>query len=216
MTNIDKDDRYEFMQLTKNKTPQVISNILTWIRQQKLSATFASIIKKQDKETASHSKRVAVMAEALAKKIKLSRKEIKKIKQSGRLHDLGKISIPEEILNKPGTLTDEEYKYMQKHPNIGREIIEQFPEFQKEASLVHHHHEWFNGNGYPSGISKYDIPLGSRIIAIADAYDAMTSDRVYRKALPKEEALKRIRNGKGSQFDPIIADAFVQLIVQRG
>lgn len=216
MINNDKDDKYDFLQLTKNKTTQVILNILIWLKQQKPSVTLAGIIKKQDKETASHSKRVAALAEALAKKIKLPHKEIKKIKQSGRLHDLGKISIPDEILNKPGPLTNEEYKYMQKHPNIGRKIIEQFPEYQKESSLIEHHHEWFNGNGYPRGLSKYDIPLGSRIIAVADAYDAMTSDRVYRKAIPKEEALKRIRNGKGTQFDPIIADAFVQLIVQKG
>lgn len=215
MINNDKDDKYDFLQLTKNKTTQVILNILIWLKQQQPSVTLAGIIKKQDKETASHSKRVAALAEALAKKIKLPQKEIKKIKQSGRLHDLGKISIPDEILNKPGPLTNEEYKYMQKHPNIGRKIIEQFPEYQKESSLVAHHHEWFNGNGYPRGLSKYDIPLGSRIIAVADAYDAMTSDRVYRKAIQKEEALKRIGNGKGTQFDPIIADAFVQLIAQK-
>lgn len=218
-------DNYKskFIQLISNKITNTILTITTGFtrlygnqsskKYHKQLEELNDILKKQDQGTASHSIRVAQIAEALAKKMKLSQKEIEKIKLSGRLHDLGKIYIPEEILNKPGPLTDKEYKYMKKHPGIGRKIIEKFPEYQKEASLVRHHHEWFNGNGYPKGLSKYDIPLGSRIIALADAYDAMTSDRVYRKALSKEEALKRIRDGQGTQFDPIIADAFMQIVM---
>lgn len=173
--------------------------------------TLSCILDKRDGYTASHSKRVAGLATALAQKLKLNRYEIEQIKIAAELHDLGKVAIPDQILSKPGALTKEEYTEMKKHATIGWEILNHLSKYQKEAKLVLYHHEWFNGEGYPKGLSGNRIPLGSRIIAVADAYDAMNSNRVYRKALEKEEIMRRFNKGKGKQFDPIIVAALKKL-----
>jgi HD-GYP domain-containing protein (c-di-GMP phosphodiesterase class II) len=128
-----------------------------------------------------------------------------------RLHDLGKIGIREEILNKPGSLTPEEYKHIQTHPGIGAEIISQMEAYRHLVPMVKFHHERIDGNGYPDRLRGDQIPLCSRIISVADAFDAMTSDRPYRRARSIEEALVIIRKVTGTQLDPTCVAAFLAL-----
>jgi HD-GYP domain-containing protein (c-di-GMP phosphodiesterase class II) len=134
------------------------------------------------------------------------------LKHAAMLHDLGKIGIPDEILLKKGKLTDSEYDIIRKHPQIGAEIIRHIHFLKDVAPIVLYHHERFDGFGYCSGLKGKEIPLGARIIAIADVYQALTSDRPYRKAYSKEEALKIITEGSGTQFDPEIVKVFFEII----
>jgi HD-GYP domain-containing protein (c-di-GMP phosphodiesterase class II) len=135
--------------------------------------------------------------------------DVNKIKAAGLLHDIGKIGIQEEVLNKPGILTDDEYQEVKKHSEIGYRILNTSPNMSEIAEIVLCHHERWDGKGYPKGRSKTDIPLFARIITIADAYDAMTSDRSYRKALPSSYAKSELIKGSGEQFDPELVDFFV-------
>ena len=128
------------------------------------------------------------------------------------LHDIGKVGIDENILNKPGKLTRDEWREMKKHPEIGYRIAMASPELMSVAEFILSHHERWDGKGYPRGLKGKEIPTLARIIAITDAYDAMMTDRPYRKALSKEEALQEIRNNAGTQFDPEIAEAFVKMM----
>ena len=128
------------------------------------------------------------------------------------LHDIGKIGIPREIINKPSRLTDEEYTVIKSHPAIGGKILEEITEIPDIAVGARWHHERFDGKGYPDGLMGMEIPELARIIGVADAYDAMTSKRSYRDVLPQEEVLGEIEKGKGSQFDPDIAEYMVQII----
>lgn len=128
------------------------------------------------------------------------------------LHDIGKMGIDDRVLNKPGKLTDDEWAIMKKHPEIGYRIAKSSPELEPIAEYILAHHERWDGKGYPQGLKGEEIPLLSRIVAVADAYDAMTEDRVYRKALTKEQTLDEIRKNIGSQFDPHIAQIFLKNI----
>lgn len=180
----------------------------------KLLMAIVYALDKRDRYTNAHSERVAKLATELAMELNLSEKEVYAIGIAARIHDLGKLGIPDQILCKPGALTEEEYCKMQEHPVIGWEIVNVLSNCSKEASLVRHHHEWYNGNGYPSKLSGHAIPFGARIIAVADAYDAMSFDRVYRKALPLQERIRRIKEGKGRQFDPEVVEALERVIVK--
>jgi HD-GYP domain-containing protein (c-di-GMP phosphodiesterase class II) len=130
------------------------------------------------------------------------------ILDAARIHDLGKVGTQDSALRKPGPLTDDERKEMEKHPTIGAEIVGQMETYKRIAPIVRHHHERWDGKGYPDGISGEAIPLGSRIICVADSYDAMTSDRPYRKALSHLDAHAELRKHAGTQFDPVIVAAF--------
>ena len=130
----------------------------------------------------------------------------------GLLHDIGKIGIPENILNKTSRLTDEEFETIKNHTKIGYNILKTIGEFPKLSIGARYHHEKFDGKGYPDGIKGEDIPLEARIIAIADAYDAMTSTRSYRSAMPQEKVRSEIEKGKGTQFDPKLADIMIKMI----
>jgi len=132
-----------------------------------------------------------------------------------RFYDIGKIGIPEDILNKPGLLTEEEYRIVQRHPVISAEILERFEHLRELAHIVRYHHERWDGKGYPEGLSGEEIPIESRILAVADAFDAMTSDRPYRKALKLEKAIEEIRKNKGKQFDPDIVEVFIDVILRK-
>ena len=131
---------------------------------------------------------------------------------SALLHDIGKIGIPENILNKTQTLLPEEIKIIEKHPLLGSEILEPINEFKTVSLGVKYHHERFDGKGYPCGLKGDEIPLIAAIISVADAYDAMTSDRPYRKSLPKDTVLKEIENNKNKQFCPAVVDAFLEAV----
>lgn len=156
-----------------------------------------------------HSERVSTISQIIGKAMGLSETEINKLKALGLLHDIGKIAIEERVLNKPEELTEAEWKEIKRHPDIGYRILKSSTEMSELAEYVLAHHERFDGSGYPRGLKTEEIPLLSRIVSVADAYDAMTSDRSYRKALDKRSALDELIKNKGRQFDPQIVDAFV-------
>jgi len=133
-----------------------------------------------------------------------------KLEISALFHDIGKLGVPDSILLKPGKLDELEFQKIKEHPTIGVNILKNIEFLKGSFPIILHHHERYAGNGYPDGISGKDIPLEARILCVADTYDAMTSDRPYRKALPHEEAVAEIIRFKGSQFDPEIVDAFLK------
>ena len=130
----------------------------------------------------------------------------------GLLHDVGKIGVPDAVINKPGKLNETEFAYIKKHPVIGYQILSNIQESPRLAIAARHHHEKYGGGGYPDGLVGDDIPEEARIIAVADAYDAMTSNRSYRRVLEQEVVRKEIEDGKGTQFDPRFADIMLQMI----
>lgn len=166
----------------------------------------------KDHYTMEHSQNVANYAVALAKEIHLPDKTIETIKNAALLHDVGKIGIAQEILLKNGPLTKEEFEVMKRHPVIGVNILKDVKFLEKELPIILHHHERFDGKGYPHGLKAYEIPLGARILAVVDAYDAMTTDRPYRKALSNEIAIEELRKGAGTQFSEELIDAFIRII----
>lgn len=181
-----------------------------------LQATFrqtieglAKAIDKMDRYTSGHSDRVAVYSTFLAKRLGLTEEVVDVVRQSALMHDIGKIGCVLN-LNKPGKLSQEEYEVFKKHPQYGRDIIEPIRFLHPLMPGVHSHHERWDGRGYPAGIKGTEIPLMARIIAVGDAYDAMTSNRAYRRALPHEIALGEIERCSGTQFDPEVAAAFVE------
>jgi response regulator RpfG family c-di-GMP phosphodiesterase len=171
----------------------------------------ASAIDKMDRYTAGHSERVAAYAQILAIKLGLGPQEVEIVRQSALMHDVGKIGCVMN-LNKPGKLTHEEYGIFQRHPVYGRDILEPISFLHPLIPGVYMHHERWDGNGYPLGLKGQDIPLFARIISVADTYDAMTSDRAYRKALPHEVAVREISECAASQFDPDVANNFLEAI----
>lgn len=166
----------------------------------------------KDKYTNGHSERVAIFAREIARRLGKSEEEQENIYIAGQLHDIGKIGIPGDIINKPTRLTDEEYAVIKTHPAIGAEILEGITELPNIAIGAHYHHERYDGRGYPNGLVGEEIPEYGRIIGVADAYDAMTSRRSYRDPQTMEYVLSEIEKGKGSQFDPQFAEIMIQII----
>ena len=161
----------------------------------------------RDPYTAGHSERVSLNATAVAQMMGLRAEEVDIIRIGAKLHDIGKIGIPDAVLRKPGRLTREEYVLIQRHPEIGREILEKVGRFKEFLPIVELHHENPDGSGYPFGLREQDIPLGVRIVHVVDVYDAITTDRAYRKAMTEVEAWDLIRRGTGRLFDPEVVDA---------
>ena len=159
-------------------------------------------------ETLQHSKRVAAYAVLLGEAKKLSTEELRHLELGALLHDIGKIAIPHNVLMKPGPLSDEEWGVMKLHPQIGWELLSEFPELGAEAEIVHCHHERFDGQGYPRGLKAHDVPLGARIFSIVDTLDAITSDRPYRPRQPIETALAEVEKHSNKQFDPGLVRTF--------
>jgi putative two-component system response regulator len=172
-----------------------------------------SLLAVKDAYTGEHSNMMVDLAELLAQRLGLSETEITGIKLGALLHDVGKIGIPEDILRKPGRLTEEEMSIMRRHVDYGDEALEGLPHMETVRSVVKSHHEWWNGGGYPSGLYGERIPLGARIVAVVDAYDAMTSDRPYRPHLVEEVAIARLRAGVGTQFEPMIVEHLANCLV---
>lgn len=166
----------------------------------------------KDTYTNGHSTRVAEYSREIARRLGLSEKEQDDIYMMGLLHDVGKIGVPDAIINKPAKLTDEEYSIIKQHPIMGAEILENITEFPKLITGARWHHERYDGKGYPDGISGEKIPLEARIIAIADAYDAMSSRRSYRNVLPQSQIYSEVQKGKGTQFDPAFAEIMLSMI----
>lgn len=165
-------------------------------------------------ETMEHSQRMKNDCLMIGKRMNLSAKELDELALLTVLHDIGKVGIRGSILHKPGPLTAEEWVEMKKHPEIGYRIAQNTPELAAIAEYILYHHERWDGKGYPRGLKGEEIPLFCRILAVADAYDAMTNDRTYRKALSKEEAIAEIRRNAGTQFDPQVVEIFLRIMVQ--
>lgn len=171
----------------------------------------AALLDARERNTAHHSTRVRDLSVIVARELGLSVAEIDDISRGALLHDIGKMCIPDSILLKPGPLTQDERLVMQKHPEVGYSLLCVSPHLEKVADIVRSHHERFDGTGYPRGLKGESICLGARIFAIIDAYDAMRSDRVYRLAMTREEALKEIVKGAGAHFDPALVELFVRI-----
>ncbi|MBU0468151.1 MAG: HD domain-containing protein [Candidatus Omnitrophica bacterium] len=170
------------------------------------------VLEAKDAYTAGHSDRVAEYAEKIALKMELPEAEVDLIKDSSRLHDIGKLGIQKTILNKKDRLTDEEWNVIREHPVLGEEILKPVVFDKQMLAVVRYHHERYDGTGYPDKLKGDEINRLASIISVADAYDAMTSDRAYRKGLNKKEALVELEKGKGKQFDPKVSDIFIQLL----
>ncbi len=173
-----------------------------------VALALTAAIEARDLETGAHCMQLGTMGERVATLLGLSEQERTTIRIGGYLHDVGKIAIADRILLKPGPLTEEEYLEMQRHAKIGASIVQTHEAMTEIARIVHHHHERFDGRGYPDRLAGAEIPLGARIISVADAFSAMTNNRVYRKAIPAEQAWEEIRRNAGSQFDPAIVELF--------
>lgn len=163
----------------------------------------------KDHYTFGHSMRVAYFSLVTGRELGLSEGELKELEMSAIFHDIGKIGTPDQVLNKPSRLTEEEFLVMKQHPEQSYEILKEFPVFEKIAKNARYHHERYDGRGYPEGMKGEEIPLFARIILIADTFDAMTSTRPYRKGLPYSVAYDELNQFSGSQFDPKCVKAFV-------
>ncbi len=175
----------------------------------------ARAIDAQSKWTAGHSERVTKTALEIGRVLGLRQDELDNIHRAALLHDIGKIGLPQDFLNKPTGLSDEEYSIVRAHPSMGAQILEPIEAFADVITMIKQHHEWFNGKGYPGGLTGKEISLGGRILAVADVYDALSSDRPYRASMKPNEALQVIKNGSGSHFDPIVVEALLELIEKR-
>jgi HD-GYP domain-containing protein (c-di-GMP phosphodiesterase class II) len=164
---------------------------------------------------------VSAFAHEVGRRLGLAERDLELLQIASALHDIGKIGIPEHVLNKPGRLDADERTVIERHPEIGARILENVDGLQSAAALVLHHQERYDGcrdsdfPGYPAGLAGEAIPLGARIIAVVDAFDAMTTDRAYRRARPVEAAVEVLRQERGRQFDPAVVKAFVELLAER-
>ncbi len=177
-------------------------------------AALVSAVDAKDRYTRNHSKNVARMAVLLSRELKLDAREIQAVEYGSLLHDVGKIGIPEAILNKKGKLEDEEFERIKQHPVIGVGILQPVDFLHSIHDIIHYHHERIDGRGYPDGLKGEEIPFEARIVSIADAWDAMTSDRSYRQGMSEERALAELQNHAGGQFDAYMAKAFVTMVKQ--
>ena len=174
--------------------------------------TFANAIDAKDTYTEGHSKRVAFFSRELAARMGYSFEKQEQIYYIAMMHDIGKIGIPDKILNKPSKLTEEEYEIMKQHAVYSGDILENFTTIPEISTVVRYHHEWFDGNGYPYKLKGPEIPQISRIISVADSFDTMNSKRVYRAPLPTEEIIKQLKENAGIQFDPEIVPFMISMI----
>src|SRR5437016_198189 len=177
-----------------------------------VNMALANAIEAKDSYTRGHSERLAKLAGACADRMGLSRDEVAAVRLGAILHDVGKIGIPDRILRQSMALTEDEMAWMRRHPQIGADIIGPVEGLHHVAPLIRHHHEKWDGSGYPKGLKGEEIPLGSRIISVADAFEAMVADRIYRPSLGLSKALEEIKGGRGSHFDPRVVDTVLALI----
>jgi HD-GYP domain-containing protein (c-di-GMP phosphodiesterase class II) len=175
---------------------------------------FNQLLDLRDLGTGIHSTRLAEWAVRVARKLGLAESDFYQLEAAALLHDIGKIGIPDAILKKESKLTDEEKALMDKHPEYSWSILRLFPGLDKASLYALHHHESFDGRGYPGNLKGQEIPIGSRIVAVIDAYDAMVSNRCYRKGLSHQEAVGRLIAAGGKQFDPVVVEAFVEIAGQ--
>ncbi len=172
---------------------------------------FNQLLDLKDLNTGVHSTRLAEWGVRLAENMGVDEGYQHDVEMAALVHDIGKIGVPDSILQKPGRLTREEYEIIKKHSEWGWGILRMLPDFERISLFVLHHHEHVNGAGYPAGLRGDEIPLGARIVCLLDSFDAMVSDRCYRKGLPLEEAIRRLTDASGRQFDPQLVERFLPL-----
>jgi putative nucleotidyltransferase with HDIG domain len=173
--------------------------------------SLAQAVDARDKYTSGHSMRVQLISVDIGRVMRVSEKQLEALEWGGLLHDIGKIGVPDSVLNKPDRLTKEERTIMNAHPVIGANIIAPVTKLAPELPIIRHHHEWYNGSGYPDRLMGDEIPVLARILHVADAFEAMTAARPYRmKPLTSEEAMSELRKFAGIQFDPAIVDSFTK------
>jgi putative nucleotidyltransferase with HDIG domain len=195
--------RIRNLEREQRKNEQIISQTMS---------TFAEFIDAKDPYTRGHSARVSFYSGEIARRMKMSEDEVKKLEYIALMHDCGKIGIPDNILKKPDKLEPEERKIIESHTTIGGHMLEKYTAIEGIRDGAMYHHERYDGTGYPEGRKGEEIPLYARIIGIADAFDAMNSDRCYRKHLSKEVILKELEENKGKQFDPDLAEYMIEMI----
>ena len=162
----------------------------------------------RDRPTAAHSGRVQRLASDLGRRLRLERQGLCELAYAAELHDIGKVGLPDALLRKPGPLLETEWEMVRSHSGWGSDLLRKVPGLERVAVIVRHHHERFDGSGYPDGLVGEEIPLESRILAVVDAYVAMIEDRPYRRALDPEDAAGELRSQRGAQFDPRVLDTF--------
>jgi putative nucleotidyltransferase with HDIG domain len=204
------------LSIIANQASQAIENARLHYKMKQLFVSsikaLANAIEVRDVYTRGHSERVTEYAVKIAEKLNVEKEEIEKIRYAALLHDIGKINIREDILNKPGKLTDEEFTIMKKHPVYGAKIMEPVEEFHDILPYVFHHHERIDKKGYPDGLGGEEIPLAARILAVADSFDAMTSNRPYRTAMSVKDAIQELDRNCGTQFEPRIVETFKKIL----
>lgn len=192
------DTQYRVAQLEENFRQQTLA----------MACSLISLIDLRDRYTGGHSARVANYVRATAVQMGLPENETENIVLAASLHDIGKIGVPDHVLLKPCKLTEDEFDWIRKHPEWGWLAVRNVDGFHYASLLLLHHHERLDGNGYPGRLKGSEIPLGSRLITVADSYDALTTDRPYRKARTPQEAIQELRRCAGAQFDPAVVNAF--------
>ena len=178
----------------------------------RIMQSLVRILEARDRYTKGHSERVAGYVERIALKLGYPEERLELLKEVAVLHDIGKLGVPESILNKKGKLTNDEWEVVRKHPLIGEDILRPVLLNEEMLVIIRGHHERFDGKGYPDRLSGENINLFAQIISVADAYDAMTSTRAYRPSLSKQKAMEELANNKGTQFDPKVVDAFLKVL----
>jgi HD-GYP domain-containing protein (c-di-GMP phosphodiesterase class II) len=164
----------------------------------------------RDLNTGLHSTRLAEWGLLVARNLGVPERDLYGLEMGALLHDIGKIGVPDTILNKPSRLTNEEYEVVKRHPEFGWTVIRKLKGLEQSGLYVLHHHENFDGTGYPAKLKGHETPIGARIVSVIDAFDAMVSDRAYRKGMPIPEALRRLHDGAGKQFDPAVVNSFTE------
>ncbi len=210
----------EFLSVLGGQAAAAIENARLYekLRQSYLSTivTLSGIAESKDFYTDKHMKDIAEYSVDIARRLGLPESDIENIRLAALLHDLGKVVVPDDILKKPGRLSDAEMEVIRKHPSHGAKMIEAIEPMKEAKEIIRHHHEYYNGSGYPDGLKGNHIPLGARIIAIADAFDAMTTNRPYRRALPMDKVIHELREFSGIQFDPDIVELFISILREKG
>ncbi len=220
----EKEDRFDQLELLVESCVKSIRQMRT-IREYQAELekaymqtieTLRYVVETRDKETRGHSERVSSLGKALAEELGMSPAEVNMIRVAGLFHDIGKVGVPDAILLKNGPLTDAEFREIKLHPVEGERIMAPYSPFKETLPIVRGHHERYDGKGYPDGLAGEDICIGARIIAVADSFDAMISNRTYRKGLGFDKTIEQLIAGKGTQFDGRIVEALLRLVEKMG